>query len=107
MLTFLVIVSHHARQTHKSCSTSALPLPCSHFNSQSKITTGSGLSTFNFKLLTSSSSTFKRSNLQTFKASSLLIYILASPSPDSPVPYSPSSHTLPPPPLSSVYSHTY
>src|SRR5258708_2236218 len=59
MLPFRVILSHHSRQTHKSCATSALPLPCSLLNCQSKIPAGSGL------LI--SSSNFKPFNLQTFK----------------------------------------
>src|SRR6266852_663003 len=51
MLPFRVIVAAHSRQSLKSRLTCALPLPSFFFYSQ--------LSTFNFQLLTSSSSAFK------------------------------------------------
>ena len=39
MVSFHVCAKPHSCQTHKSYTTSALPLPCSLFNSQSKIPT--------------------------------------------------------------------
>jgi hypothetical protein len=42
MVSFRVCAKLHSRQTHKSCTTSALPLPCSLFNSQPKVPVVSG-----------------------------------------------------------------
>src|SRR3981189_2063000 len=39
MVSFRVFANPYSRQTHKSYTTSALPLPCSLFNSQSKVPT--------------------------------------------------------------------